>query len=184
MDRRRGWARLLGEKVVNESRVGVDLGGGRVPVRSPLSEENGFKGTALDSPSHNHLLVRPRSIHASHQLGHRLVIIHIHGHLTLRLGMRQRETRPDLEFCDSTRSSGRCIGMSHAEEGTNNARSGQVRVVSGGSAGVVVEDLGEDRGVDRDSGRGSTGLQSQCGSRAGIRERAYGADADVDGRSR
>jgi hypothetical protein len=107
-------------------------------------------------PSNDNLLVRPRSIHPPHQLGHRLVIIHIHRNLTLRLGMRQRKTRPDLELCDSARcgADGR-IGMSDAEKGSDDAGLWGLGL-GGGTTGVVVEDLGEDGGVDCYSCRGST----------------------------
>lgn len=139
-----------------------------------------------DSPSDNDLLVRTASSNTTHQLGHALVVVHIHRDLALSLRMRKGETRPDFQLgYTSCRGRGRGIGMSHTEQGTDDSGG---RLFRGGSSSVVVEDLGENRGVDGDSSGSSAGMVVESGRVRMDSERidraTYGADPDVEGRSR
>lgn len=95
-----------------------------------------------DSPSNNNLLASTASRNSTHQLGHILVVVHVHCDLALRLGMGKGETRSDFKLCDSAcRSRCRSVGMSYTEKRTNH--SGGVRF-SRRTTRMVVEDLSED----------------------------------------
>jgi hypothetical protein len=148
-----GWSSLVRKEVVNERRVRVDLGRGRVPAATISIASTKIVGA--DSPSDNNFLASTVSCNPTHQLSHVLVVIHIHSDLALRLGMRKGETRPNLELCYSTcRSRYRGVGMSYTKEGTDHTR--RVRF-SCRTTSMVVKDLSENGRVDSDSCRGSTG---------------------------
>jgi hypothetical protein len=138
------WYRLLRVKVLNESRICIQIRPGGIPaepiVRQSFTRAGRKEKKKDHRPPHDDFF----RIDFVVQLPHCSVVLHIDGHLFVRLAVQNGERISDFDYV--------VFGASNAEECADNARLGIC------AAEVVVEDGKEGDWVDRYVRRCSSGI--------------------------